>query len=361
MPAILMLGSLLDPHIQRIFDELRSRGQLQVEVLDFRSTIFEATFESDGSFSLAIDGRQLPEDLTIFDRAVLVAGSAFYPVGEESAMGFGAEEWRALYRLLAALYGDRVLNSLRSRECLAKPFQQIVAVKSGMKVPRTLVTNERAASLRFADGAPGHLVMKSLSGMKPRPAYERDIIPYSVMTMRVNKSDIEGATDGELAFCPHFLQHEIRKQFELRVVWVDGVARAFKVDSQQLKCSETDWRWAGRELPFEPFELNDEVGRAIGRFMKSMGFFSGSVDLIIDVEGDPWFLECNNQGAWAWLDNIVDGALTRLFADRIMARALQGSGKWTCVKSECGCWLRLRQLVQNGSTDSHDSIIKRGG
>lgn len=325
MPTILMLGTLRDPHIQRIFDELRSRDQLQVEVLDFRSTIFEMRFESDGAFSLVIDGRPLPEDLFVFDRAVLIPGGALYPVGEDSAMGFGAEEWRALYRLLAALYGDRVLNSLRSRECLAKPFQQIVAVQSGMKIPGTLVTNERAASLRFADAAPGHLVMKSLSGMKARPAYERDIIPYDVMTMRVNKSDIEGATDAELAFCPHFLQHEIKKQYELRVIWVDGVVQAFKVDSQQLKCSETDWRWAGRELPFEPFELDDDVEKALGSFMRRMGFFSGSVDLVIDIDGAPWFLECNNQGAWAWLDNIVDGAVTRLFADKIEARALKAS------------------------------------
>ncbi len=324
MPAILMLGCLLDPHVQRIFDELRRRDQLPVEVLDFRSTIFEMIFESDGSFVLTVEGRRLPENLIVFDRAVLVPCGPLYPVGEDSAMGFGAEEWRALYRLLAALYGDRVLNSLRSRECLAKPFQQIVAVQSGLKVPPTLLTNGRAASLRFADAAPDHLVMKSLSGMKARPAYERDIIPYNVMTMRVNKSDIEGATDGELAFCPHFLQHEIKKQYELRVVWVDGTARAFKVDSQQLKCSETDWRWAGRELPFEPFELDDEIERALGRFMRSMGFFWGSIDLVIDSDGAPWFLECNNQGAWAWLDNIVGGAVTRLFADRIMARALDG-------------------------------------
>lgn len=326
MPAILMLGSLLDPHVQRVFEELRSRNQLRVEVIDFRSTTFEMNFESDGSFSLAVDGRPLPEDLVIFDRALLVPGGPLYPVGEDSAMGFGAEEWRALYRLIAALYGDRVLNSLRSRECLAKPFQQIVAAQSGLKVPATLLTNGRAASLRFADAAPSHLAMKSLSGMKARPAYERDIIPYNVMTMRVKKSDIEGATDGELAFCPHFLQHEIKKQYELRVIWVDGVVRAFKVDSQKLKCSETDWRWAGRELPFEPFELDDEVEQALGGFMRSMGFFSGSVDLVIDVDGAPWFLECNNQGAWAWLDNIVGGAVTRLFADKIIARALQGFG-----------------------------------
>ena len=79
-------------------------------------------------------------------------------------------------------------------------------------------------------------------------------------------------------------------------------------------------------MPFEPFELDDEVERALGRFMRSMGFFSGSTDLVIDTEGAAWFIECNNQGAWAWLDNIVGGAVTRLFADKISARALQGPG-----------------------------------
>ncbi len=253
MPTILMLGTMRDPHIQRIFDELRSRNRLQVEVLDFRSTIFEMKFESDGAFSLVIDGRPLPEDLFVFDRAVLIP-APFYPVGEDSAMGFGAEEWRALYRLLTALYSDRVLNSLRSRECLVKPFQQIVAAQSGLKVPETLLTNGRVASLRFADAAPGHLVMKSLSGMKARLAYERDIIPYDVMTMRVNTSDIEGATDAARilsALPPARDQEAIRAEGDLGRRRGPGVQSRFPA----VETSETDWRWAGQELPFEPFEL----------------------------------------------------------------------------------------------------------
>jgi hypothetical protein len=40
----------------------------------------------------------------------------------------------------------------------------------------------------------------------------------------------------------------------------------------------------------------------------------------VDPEQQVWFLECNQDGAWGWLDDIVEGAVTRAFADAFSRR-----------------------------------------
>jgi len=42
--------------------------------------------------------------------------------------------------------------------------------------------------------------------------------------------------------------------------------------------------------------------------------------LILDTEQQVWFLECNQDGAWGWLDDIAEGAITRAFADAFARR-----------------------------------------
>lgn len=48
--------------------------------------------------------------------------------------------------------------------------------------------------------------------------------------------------------------------------------------------------------------------------MLALGLFSGSFDLIVDRDGQYWFLECNQDGQWSWLDVVVDGAIADAFA-----------------------------------------------
>jgi len=42
--------------------------------------------------------------------------------------------------------------------------------------------------------------------------------------------------------------------------------------------------------------------------MDHVGWLWGSMDVIVDQNGDYWFLECNPQGQWGWLDR--EGKIT---------------------------------------------------
>lgn len=140
------------------------------------------------------------------------------------------------------------------------------------------------------------------------------------MTMEVDQKDIESATDEEIAHCPHFLQHQIKKSYELRVVVVGRKVMPFRIESQSSELTRVDWRKGTWANTFEKCDISYALESKILDFMDEMKLVTGSVDIIVDEEGNHWFLECNQDGAWAWLDNVCDGEVADEFAKYFIRR-----------------------------------------
>ena len=316
-PTLLILGTRTDPHVDRVATELDRRGRVRVFVLDYQDdTRFALEGDVAGELRFWIDGVELPERCLVWDRTKIIPGTGLYLQGDPTSSGYAAREWRALYKLLCGLHRGSVVNSLESRACMIKPYQQRVAARAGFRVPPTLISNDKASVLAFQGQNSDRLIMKSVSAGKVKPATDGgENIPFNVMTMRVEPADLDAATEEELAYCPHFFQREIGKSHELRVVVVAGQMLAFRIDSQGHELTAVDWRKGLHMAGFAPIALEDVVESRIRTFMTEMGLFTGSLDLIVDREGQEWFLECNQDGAWGWLDDLVEGAVTRMFAD----------------------------------------------
>lgn len=222
---------------------------------------------------------------------------------------------------MCGLNSAHVVNSLASRTCLIKPYQQAVAASVGFRVPPTLISNDKARVQAFQREHAGHIIMKSVSAGKVGTVGDGgDHIPYVVMTMQVDAEDVEAAAEAEIAYCPHFFQREIAKSHELRVVYCEGALCAFRIESQRHERTQLDWRKGIGIAGFSPTTLDDTTTAKIGAYMQRMGLFMGSLDLIVDPDQQVWFLECNQDGAWGWLDDLVNGAVTRLFADGLTRR-----------------------------------------
>lgn len=110
------------------------------------------------------------------------------------------------------------------------------------------------------------------------------------------------------------------KNIELRVVYIDGVFHAFSINSQDKEYTKVDWRYGNVTLEFWPCELDADVKVKLSAFMSEMKLFYGHFDLIVDKDGEHWFLECNPDGQWMWLDLIVDGAISDSFANAFYHR-----------------------------------------
>lgn len=329
--VLLILGTRADPHVDRVVREIERRGEAQIFVLDYLDdTRFSLEEDRAGRIVFRINGITLPERYLIWDRMKILPGTELYIRGDETSSGYAAQEWRAFYKLLCGLNRGRVVNSLESRICMIKPYQQAIAASVGLRVPPTLISNDKSSVEAFQRQNGDRIIMKSVSAGKVTPAGDGgENIPFFVMTMQVSPEDLEAATPEEIAYCPHFFQREIQKSHELRVVVVDDQVLPFRIDSQNNKVSSLDWRKGIEVAGFTATSLDDGTIARIRGFMSKMGLFTGSLDLIVDTDQQVWFLECNQDGAWGWLDDIVDGAVTRAFADGFTRRlnALTGDGQ----------------------------------
>ncbi len=322
MISILVLGTHADPHVNRVANEIRrrTRDEHSVLVLDYNdNTRFNFSVDDRGSHSLEINGKKL-ERYIVWDRQKLIPGSSFYIQGDEAYRGYAAQEWRSFYTLITGMNRGRVVNSPLARSCLFKPYQQTVAAHAGFLVPPTLITNDKKSALSF-QSTNDSLVLKSVSGGRTSTRGEGEENPFGVMTMRVSSKHLEEAKEAELQVCPHFFQMEIDKKYQLRVVYINGAIYSFRIDSQLSRLSEVDWRkgMGLNSLSFKPHEPDEVLCSLISGFMTRMGLFAASLDLVVDKEGELWFIECNQDGAWGWLDDIVDGQITREFANAFQA------------------------------------------
>lgn len=320
-PTILILGSKKDANIKLLSRHLEKRDDCRHAILDYQSSAFSFEMTAAGEFTLVVEGMPIASPIAIFDRVLLLKRTEYYPSGEESEADFVADEYRALFNLVAELYGDKVVNSLNSRRCLVKPYQQRAAARAGFLVPDTIISNTKSTLIRFSDQMDDRLIIKPLATGMLYPNSPVGPTATAVLTNRISRKDLVSSSENDLEYSPSFLQREISKLYELRIVYVNKRIFAFRIESQAYERSETDWRRMSHKLGYSPFTLTNDIEDKISNFMNLVGFTFGSLDIVVDRSENLWFLECNNQGVWAWLDAEVNGAITEAIANYLLELA----------------------------------------
>jgi MvdC family ATP-grasp ribosomal peptide maturase len=208
------------------------------------------------------------------------------------------ESTAALEGFLDALYDARWVNDLqRQRAAENKQRQLRLAARAGLRVPRTLVTNDPVAARQFFAETDGETVAKLL-----RPiSVSMDAVDAFVYTNRVREEDLAGAET--LRHCPMVFQELIPKACELRVAWVAGQIFAGAVDASGTSRGQTDWRRvAAEECRWQVAEVPADVASGLHALMSELGLVFGAVDLICTPTGEYVFLEVNPSGEWGMLE-----------------------------------------------------------
>ena len=180
-----------------------------------------------------------------------------------------------------------------------KAHQLEVARRSGAHTPRWLITNDpdEAHTLAYST----RIVAKALSS-------GIGIAPY---VAEVGIDDLDS-----VSALPTFLQELIPATADLRVVVVNGhswVWRRARGEDDPVDWRATDPAGTGFKL-----SENRAVGVLAAQITASLGLSMSVQDWLETVSG-PVFLECNPQGAWAFLDNApsqVVPSLTRFLLGR---------------------------------------------
>ncbi|MGH9477323.1 MAG: helix-turn-helix domain-containing protein [Terriglobales bacterium] len=246
------------------------------------------------------------------------------PNGARAAPGaggeFAASEAKAfLLGLFELLRAARWVSPYCAQSAAErKPYQLRVAQECGLRVPKTLITNDPRACLKFFDECGGAMIYKPLS------FYRREVGPGrmdAIYTNRVQRADLIRRRD-QVRAAPCIFQEFIPKRAELRVTVMGDQVFTVEIDARASPAGRVDWRhydmaktkWCRCELP-------PAVADSVHRLMRRLGLAFGCLDLVVSPSGEVTFLEINPAGQWLWLEPLTGLPLLDAFANFLASPA----------------------------------------
>lgn len=128
-------------------------------------------------------------------------------------------------------------------------------------------------------------------------------------------------------------QEKIEKEYELRIIYVDGEFYTGKINAGMSKKGATDWRAANDIRPsWEKYNLPLEVCESLHKMMTTMNLFFGAIDMIRDKNGKYIFLEVNPQGEWGMLQKDLGLKIGEAIAEKIAYRILENKNETNKLK-----------------------------
>ena len=220
------------------------------------------------------------------------------------------ESYYALEGLWASLDVFWVSDPFNIRKAENKPFQLHVASGMGLLIPRTLISNNPEEIKVFFEYCKADIVIKPVrTGVLKIDEEERIIF-----TNVVKPSDVEHLHMAQLA--PSIYQEKIPKRCDIRVTVIGVKVFATEIHSQQYGESRVDWRRGENpDIPHERHELPPDVAEKCVRLNKLLGLQFSAIDLVLDPDGQYYFLEINPNGQWAWIEERTGYELTQHLVD----------------------------------------------
>ena len=233
------------------------------------------------------------------------------------------ESTAALLGFFDGLRQARWINDLASaREAENKLLQLRVADDAGLRIPKTLVTNDPRQLRDFFAELGGSVVAKMLTPLSTSMGKPSRF----VYTSEVRAEDVADAES--LRQCPMVFQERLAKRSELRIAFVDGRLFAASVDASASLEGQVDWRRASpEECRFRAADVPDAVSAKLVALMKSLGLLFGAIDLVVTPEGEHVFLEVNPFGEWGMLERDAALPISDAIAQALLERGQRGGVK----------------------------------
>ncbi|RDI55658.1 hypothetical protein [Nocardia mexicana] len=174
------------------------------------------------------------------------------------------------------------------RTATRKIVQLETARRSGFPIPETLITNDPDEARSFIDSRPDRVVYKRTGTGRAEFSETRIIAPADLDRLATIRS------------APTTFQDYIDAECDLRVVWIDGIEWAVRIDSQS-GAGRVDSR-LDTSVDFTPARLPASVSKSLATLMGALGLAFGVLDLRLGADGEYYFLEVNPQGQFAYLE-----------------------------------------------------------
>ncbi|MBV7529657.1 grasp-with-spasm system ATP-grasp peptide maturase [Chitinophaga sp. sic0106] len=118
---------------------------------------------------------------------------------------------------------------------------------------------------------------------------------YKMLTKTINPANLHLVPE---IFFPSLVQEKVDKKFEIRTFYLDGECHSMAIFSQNNHKTREDFRNYDNERPNRtvPYKLPATLEAKLDQLMKLLHFRTGSIDLMVDQQGNYHFLEINPEG-----------------------------------------------------------------
>ena len=207
-------------------------------------------------------------------------------------------------------------NQLPNLESLKIDKVEVLAKarKVGLRIPKTLVTNNKQKLLEFYEDCNQKIITKSLHECVY--FFEEDKA-FSFKTYLLSQEDVHNFEDH---FFPSLFQGYVEKEYELRVFYLDGVMYSMAIFSQLDEQTQVDFRRYNDEKPNRtvPYKLPEAEAKKIHQLMQMLNLSTGSVDLIKTKDDEFCFLEVNPNGQFGMTSYPCNYHLEQKIAQRLI-------------------------------------------
>lgn len=206
---------------------------------------------------------------------------------------FLIDEFNGLHSLLFyTIDRQKWLNDPITEDNLNKLHVLAIARKCGINAPFTEVVTTKAAIIQLLDSYPA-LIVKPVS--ECIFLEDTDGGQYKMLTKTINKDNLRQVPD---KFFPSLVQEKVIKKFEIRTFYLNGDCHSMAIFSQNNRKTKEDFRNYDNQRPNRtvPYKLPADLEGKLDQLMKSLHFRTGSIDLMVDMQGNYHFLEINPEG-----------------------------------------------------------------
>lgn len=275
-----------------------------------------------GQWRVLLEGENETHDLSgvtgVWYRRSFNLGSGLKEILDKEYLGPTMKEvQRTLFGMLEGMPCFQIEKYSVYRRLDSKEEQLRMAVKHGLRIPDTCITNSPAQASRFFDSSRSLVITKMQSSF----AIYRNEEEHVVFTNELNESHLQDL-DG-LKLCPMTFQQKLDKKLELRVTIVGRKAFTFSIDSQRSDNAKIDWRKEGVAMieDWQPFELPAGIERKLTAMMDDYGLNYGAIDMILTPDDEYYFLEVNAAGEYFWLDKLCGNIISQQMAAVLLGDA----------------------------------------
>jgi ATP-grasp ribosomal peptide maturase len=286
--AVLVFTQWFDPTADYVVDELNRRKVrvVRMDAAEFPQQLtFSATLTDDGwAGSFRTNRRQLLIDDVCGIYYRRPTPFAFPDSMSEPERHWAHSEARLGFGGLLSSLPDWINHPFRIAQAEFKPAQLRAAKHAGLRVPKTIVTNDPDAARSFAESV-DKVIYKPFSAHGITECGKR----WMIYARIISPADYG---DPSIRLTAHLFQEWIEHDHAVRLTVVDGQFFASSIYSGS-SAAHIDWRSDYASLSYSITETPEQVRSGVNTLMAALGLRFGALDFLVTPEDEWVFLEIN--------------------------------------------------------------------